>query len=96
MQPNSFMGPLVLGGLATTSLFRMATKCHGPSSARHFMETTYPRATSIFRMAHKLQEFLHLQQGLGSVYEYSKQFNHLSQYNSYHVGTDEKKMALLR
>jgi hypothetical protein len=29
-------------------------------------------------MAHKLQEFLHLQQGSGSVYEYSKMFNHLS------------------
>jgi hypothetical protein len=29
-------------------------------------------------MARKLQEFLHLQQGLCSVYEYSKKFNHLS------------------
>jgi hypothetical protein len=29
-------------------------------------------------MAHKLQEFLHLQQGSSSVYEYSKKFNHLS------------------
>jgi hypothetical protein len=47
-------------------------------------------------MAHKLQEFLHLQQGLSSVYEYSKKFNHLSQYGSYHANTDEKKMSLLR
>jgi hypothetical protein len=45
-------------------------------------------------MAHKLQEFLHLQQGSSSVYEYSKKFNHLSQYGSYHVDTDEKKMSL--
>jgi hypothetical protein len=45
-------------------------------------------------MAHKLQEFLHLQQGSGSVYEYSKWFNHLSQYGSYHSNTNEKKMAL--
>jgi hypothetical protein len=45
-------------------------------------------------MAHKLQEFLDLQQGSGSVYEYSKRFNHLSQYGSYHTDTDEKKMAL--
>jgi hypothetical protein len=45
-------------------------------------------------VAHKLQEFLHLQQGYGSVYEYSKRFNHLSQYNSYHSDTNEKKMAL--
>jgi hypothetical protein len=38
-------------------------------------------------MAHKLQEFLHLQQGSGSVYKYSKKFNHLSQYGSYHADT---------
>jgi hypothetical protein len=31
-------------------------------------------------MDRKLQEFLHMQQGSGSVYEYSKRFNHLSQY----------------
>jgi hypothetical protein len=47
-------------------------------------------------MAHKLQELLHLQQGLSSVYEYSKKFNHLSQYGSYHADTDEKKMSLFR
>jgi hypothetical protein len=45
-------------------------------------------------MAYKLQEFLHLQQGLSIVYEYSKKFNHLSQYSSYHINTDEKKMSL--
>jgi hypothetical protein len=28
------------------------------------------------------------------VYEYSKKFNHLSQYGSYHIDTDEKKMLL--
>jgi hypothetical protein len=28
------------------------------------------------------------------VYEYNKKFNHLSQYGSYHVDTDEKKMSL--
>jgi hypothetical protein len=28
------------------------------------------------------------------VYEYSKKFNHLSQYGSYHADTDEKKMSL--
>jgi hypothetical protein len=38
----------------------------------------------------KLQEFLHLQQSSSSVYEYSKKFNHLSQYGSYHADTDEK------
>jgi hypothetical protein len=45
-------------------------------------------------MACKLQEFLHLQQGSSSVYEYSKKFNHLSQYDSYHANTDKKKMSL--
>jgi hypothetical protein len=36
-------------------------------------------------MARKLHEFLHLQQGSRSVYEYSNKFNHLSQYGSYHA-----------
>jgi hypothetical protein len=30
------------------------------------------------------------------VYEYSKKFNHLSQYSSYHADIDEKKMSLFR
>jgi hypothetical protein len=47
-------------------------------------------------IARKLQEFLHPPQSLGSVYEYSKWFNHLSQYDSYHIDTDEKKMVLFR
>jgi hypothetical protein len=47
-------------------------------------------------MAQKLQEFLHLQQDSSSVYVYSKKFNHLSQYGSYHADTDEKKMSLFR
>jgi hypothetical protein len=47
-------------------------------------------------MARKVQEFLHLQQGSRSVYEYNKRFNHLSQYGSYHSDTNEKKMALFR
>jgi hypothetical protein len=45
-------------------------------------------------MTRKLQEFLHLQQGSSSVY--SKKFNHLSQYGSYHADTDQKKMLLFR
>jgi hypothetical protein len=47
-------------------------------------------------MACKLQEFLLLQQGSGSVYEYSKRFNHRLQYDSYHTDTHEKKMAMFR
>jgi hypothetical protein len=30
------------------------------------------------------------------VYEYSKKFNHLSEYGSYHADTDEKKMPFFR
>jgi hypothetical protein len=30
------------------------------------------------------------------MYEYSKKFNHLSHYGSYHVDTNEKKMSLFR
>jgi hypothetical protein len=45
-------------------------------------------------IACKLQEFLHLQQGSNSVYEYNKKFNHLSQYGSYHTDTDEKKVSM--
>jgi hypothetical protein len=30
------------------------------------------------------------------VYEYSKKFNHLSEYGSYHADTDEKKMSFFR
>jgi hypothetical protein len=50
--------------------------------------------TPVGLMALKHSEFLHLQQGLGSVYEYNKKFKHLSQYDPYHVNTDKKKMAL--
>jgi hypothetical protein len=47
-------------------------------------------------MARKLHELLHLHQSSNSVYEYSKKFNHLSQYSFYHADTDEKKMSLFR
>jgi hypothetical protein len=47
-------------------------------------------------MRHKLQEFLHLQQGTDSVNEYIRKFNYLQQYGDYHVDTDEKKAELLR
>jgi hypothetical protein len=30
------------------------------------------------------------------VYKYSKKFNHLSQYGSYYIDTDEKEMSLFR
>jgi hypothetical protein len=42
-------------------------------------------------MRRKRQEFMDLRQGERSVYDYSKLFNHLAQYVSEQVNTDEKK-----
>jgi hypothetical protein len=39
----------------------------------------------------KLKEFLDLEQGNHSVFNYMRQFNTLAQYGTYHVNTDEKK-----
>jgi hypothetical protein len=44
---------------------------------------------SVMRKKH--QEFMDLKQGGRSVHDYSKQFNHLAQYASDQVDTDEKK-----
>jgi hypothetical protein len=45
-------------------------------------------------MRRKLAEFLDLQQGNRSVYEYIQEFNNLAQYGSHHVDTDAKKAEL--
>jgi hypothetical protein len=42
----------------------------------------------------KLKEFLDLEQGNHNVFDYTRQFNTLAQYGSYHVNTDEKKANL--
>jgi hypothetical protein len=39
----------------------------------------------------KLKEFLNLEQGNHSVFDYTWQFNTLAQYGTYHIDTDEKK-----
>jgi hypothetical protein len=44
----------------------------------------------------KLKEFLDLDQGNYSVFDYMRQFNTLTQYGPYHVDTDEKKTNLYR
>jgi hypothetical protein len=44
----------------------------------------------------KLNEFLYLEQGNHSVLDYTRQFNSLAQYGSYHVDTDEEKANLYR
>jgi hypothetical protein len=47
-------------------------------------------------MHHKQWEFLDLQQGTDSVYEYIRKFNYLAQYGTHHVDTDEKNAELFR
>jgi hypothetical protein len=42
----------------------------------------------------KLKKFLDLEQGNRSMFDYTRQFNTLAQYGSYHVDTDEKKANL--
>jgi hypothetical protein len=42
----------------------------------------------------KLKEFLDLEQGNHSVFDYTRQFNTLAQYGTYHIDTDEKKANL--
>jgi hypothetical protein len=44
----------------------------------------------------KLNEFLDLEQGNHSVFDYTRHFNTLTQYGSYHINTDEKKANLYR
>jgi hypothetical protein len=44
----------------------------------------------------KLKEVLDLEQGNHSVFDYTRQFNTLAQYASYHIDTDEKKANLYR
>jgi hypothetical protein len=44
----------------------------------------------------KLKEFLDLEQGNHSMFDYTRHFNTLAQYGSYHIGTDEKKANLYR
>jgi hypothetical protein len=41
-------------------------------------------------------EFLDLEQGNRSVFDYTRQFNTLAQYVPYHINTDEKKANLYR
>jgi hypothetical protein len=44
----------------------------------------------------KLKEFLDLEQGNHNVFDYTRQFNTLAQYGTYHVDTNEKKANMYR
>ena len=62
-------------------------------------QITWPELRQAFRadnipvslMKLKLREFLALKQGGKSVMEYMQAFNHLAQYASTHIDSDEKK-----
>jgi hypothetical protein len=47
-------------------------------------------------LRNKLKEFQDLKQGNHTVYDYTRQFNTLAQYGTYHINTDEKKANLYR
>jgi hypothetical protein len=51
---------------------------------------------SVGLLCSKLKEFLDLEQGNHSVFDYMRQFNTLAQYGTYHINTDEKKANLYR
>jgi hypothetical protein len=61
--------------------FRTAFRAHHPSAGL---------------LRRKLKEFLDLEQGKSSILDYTRQFNTLAQYGTYHVDTDEKKANLYR
>jgi hypothetical protein len=52
------------------------------------------RHLSVGLLHNKLKEFLDLEQGNHNVFDYTRQFNTLAQYGTYHVDTDEKKANL--
>jgi hypothetical protein len=56
--------------------------CHPPLCAHHL---------SVGLLHCKLKEFRDLEQGNHSVLDYTRQFNTLAHYRSYHFDTDEKK-----
>jgi hypothetical protein len=61
-----------------------------------FCTTFHAHHVSASLLCTKLKEFLDLEQGNHSVFDYMRQFNTLAQYGPYHVDTDEKKANLYR
>jgi hypothetical protein len=59
-----------------------------------FRTTFHTHHLSVGLLHTKLKEFLELEQGNHSVFDYMRQFNTLDQYGSYHIDTDEKKANL--
>jgi hypothetical protein len=65
---------------------------HVPCDEFHVAFCGHP--LSVGAMCRKLSEFLDLHQGNHSVYEYTQEFNNLSQYEGHHIDTVEKKVEL--
>jgi hypothetical protein len=61
-----------------------------------FRTTFRAHHLSVGLLRTKLKEFLDLEQGNYSVFDYMRQFNTHAQYESYHIDTDEKKANLYR
>jgi hypothetical protein len=61
-----------------------------------FRTTFHAHHLSADLLYNKLKEFLNLEQGNHGILDYTRQFNTLAQYGSYHVDTDEKKVNLYR
>jgi hypothetical protein len=61
-----------------------------------FRTAFYAHQLSVGLLRTKLMEFLDLEQGKHSVFDYMRQFNTLAQYGSCHVKTNEKKANLYR
>jgi hypothetical protein len=59
-----------------------------------FLTAFHAHHLSTGLLCSKLKEFLDLEQGNHSVFDYMRQFNTLAQYGSYHIDTDEKKANL--
>jgi hypothetical protein len=65
---------------------------HVPCGEFHTTFHTHHLSAGLHRI--KLKEFLDLEQGNHNVFNYTRQFNTLAQYGSYHIDTDEKKADL--
>jgi hypothetical protein len=61
-----------------------------------FRTSFYAHHLSAGLLRTKLKEFLDLEQGNHSIFDYMRQFSTLAQYGSYHVDMDEKKANLYR
>jgi hypothetical protein len=72
----------------------LPTHHHVPWDKFHTTFHTHHLSAGLLRT--KLKEFLDLEQGNPSVFDYTRQFNTLAQYGSYHIDTDEKKANLYR